>query len=158
MGRRKKKAAASTPSSLSSARPASSEVAHRNKRATAYDHLQLGLIFYRSKSYDLAIEQFQLARKQAPHAVNVWNNLAVAYMDNGELDKAMSALQHALKLNPRYASAHFHLGQLHDKLGNIDLARECYKKVIEFDKHGELARRAKDRIEGFHPRVILSMH
>jgi Tfp pilus assembly protein PilF len=157
MARGNKKAPTATGSRVSSG-PASPKVARRNKRATAYDHLQLGLIFYRSKSYDLAIEQFQLARKQAPHAVNVWNNLAVAYMDNGELDKAMSALQHALKLNPRYASAHFHLGQLHDKLGNIDLARECYKKVIEFDKHGELARRAKDRIEGFHPRVIFSLH
>ena len=157
MVRRNKKAPAAT-GSIVSAGPAFPKVTRRNKRATAYDHLQLGLIFYRSKSYDLAIEQFQLACKQAPHAVNVWNNLAVAYMDKGELDKAMSALQHALKLNPRYASAHFHLGQLHDKLGNNELARDCYLKVIEFDKHGELGRRAKERVEGFHPRVIFSLH
>ena len=157
MARGNKKPPTAADSRVSSG-PASPKSAHRNKRATCYDHLQLGLIFYRSKSYELAIEQFQLARKQAPHSLNVWNNLAVAYMDNGELDKAMSALQHALKLNPRYASAHFHLGQLYDKLGNNDLARECYKKVIEFDKHRELARRAKERIEGFHPRVVFSLH
>jgi Flp pilus assembly protein TadD len=156
--RRRKKKAASASGSLSSARPASPEVAHRNQRATAYDHLQLGVIFYRSKSYDLAIEQFQLARKQAPHSVNVWNNLAVAYMDKGELENARSALQRALKLNPRYASAHFHLGQLYDKLGNNQRARECYMKVIEFDEHGELGRRARERVEGFQPKVVLSLH
>jgi len=133
-------------------------MARRNKRATAYDHLQLGVIFYRSKSYDLAIEQFLLARKKAPHAPNVWNNLGVAYLDKGELDKAMSALQRALTLRREYASAHFHLGQLYDKLGEHEQARDCYMKVMELDKYGDLGRRAKEQVEGFRPRVILSLH
>jgi len=116
------------------------------------------VIFYRSRSYDLAIEQFLLARKLAPHAPNVWNNLGVAYMDKGEVDKSMSALQRALELNPEYPSAHFHLGQLYDKLGNLEQARECYKQVIDLDKYGELGRRARERIEGVRPRVIMSLH
>lgn len=133
-------------------------MAHKNKRATAYDHLQLGLIFYRSKSYDLAIEQFELARKKAPHAPNVWNNLGVAYLDKGEMEKAMSAFQRALELKPDYASAYFNLSQLFEKLGDQEQVRECLKKVIQLDEHGELGRRAKERIEGFHTRVIFSLH
>jgi Flp pilus assembly protein TadD len=152
MGRKNKNAkrVSDTPSSAGKGR--------RNKRATAYDHLQLGVIFYRSKSYDLAIEQFQLARKQAPHSPNVWNNLGVAYLDKGELGEAMSAFEQALKLKPDYASAYFNLGQLYDVLGDHQKARECLRRVIEYDKHGELGRRAKERIEGFHPKVVFSLH
>jgi tetratricopeptide (TPR) repeat protein len=155
---RKTKKGTSASGPPSSAKPASLKGARKNKRATAYDHLKLGVIFYRSKSYDLAIEQFQLARKQAPHAPNVWNNLAVAYLDKGDLDKAMSALQHALKLKPDYASAHFHLGQLYDKMGDREQARVSFKRVMQLDRHGELGRRAKERIEGFHPKVVLAIH
>jgi tetratricopeptide (TPR) repeat protein len=134
------------------------DVTRRNSKANAYDHLQLGVIFYQSKCYDLAIEQFMLAKKLKPHAPNVWNNLAVAYMGKGELDRAMSSLRRVLELNPEYASAYFHMGQLYDKLGDADAARECYKKVIEFDRYGDLTRRARERVEGIHPKVILSLH
>jgi tetratricopeptide (TPR) repeat protein len=130
---------------------------YRNKRPTAADHLQLGVIFYRSRSFDLAIQQFLLASKKAPHAPNVWNNLAVAYIDKGELDKAMLALGRALKLKPDYVSAHFHLGQLFDKRGENEEAVECFNRVIELDPYGELGRRAKERIEGFRPKFVLGM-
>jgi tetratricopeptide (TPR) repeat protein len=130
----------------------------RSKKASVAEHLRLGVFFYRSGSYDLAIEQFLAASKRAPHTPNVWLNLGATYIDQGELAKAKMALERALRLKPDYGSAFFHLGQLYDEDGDAEKARECFKRVILLEPHSEIGRRAKERVEGFHPRVVLSLH
>jgi superkiller protein 3 len=129
-------------------------MANRSKRATAAEHCRLGLFFYRSGNYDLAIEQFIAASKKAPRAPNVWLNLGVVYIDKGDLVKAMVALEKALELKPNYAPAYFHLGQLYDKRGEDEKASECFNRVIELEPRGELSRRARERLEGFHPKIL----
>jgi tetratricopeptide (TPR) repeat protein len=132
-------------------------MARRTKQATVAEHLRLGVFFYRSGNYDLAIEQFLAASKKAPHTPNVWLNLGASYIDKGELLKAKAALERALGLKPDYASAFFHLGQLYDKQANNEKARGCFERVITLTPHSELGRRARERIDGFHPRVVFSL-
>jgi Tfp pilus assembly protein PilF len=81
----------------------------------------------------------------------------VAYIDKDDLNKAKAVLDRALKLKPDYASAYFHLGLLYDKLGDLEKARESYKRVIELDRYGELGRRANEMVGGFNPKVTFSL-
>lgn len=133
-------------------------MARGSKKATVAEHLRLGVFFYRSGSYDLAIEQFVVASRKAPDLPNVWLNLGAAYLDKGELSKANDALRRALSLKPDYASAFFHLGQLYDRQADPEKAGECFKRVIELEPKSELGRRARERVEGFHPKVVFSLH
>lgn len=71
-------------------------MARRTKKATVAEQLRLGVFFYRSGSYDLAIEQFLAASKRAPNTPNVWLNLGAVYIDKSELAKAKIALERAL--------------------------------------------------------------
>jgi Tfp pilus assembly protein PilF len=74
------------------------------------------------------------------------------------MDKARHALERALKLNPDYVPAIFHLGQLCDKLGEDESARKFFRRAMELDPSGEFGHRARERIEGFRPRVSFSLH
>ena len=71
-------------------------MARRTKKATVAEQLRLGVFFYRSGIYDLAIEQFLAASKRAPNTPNVWLNLGAVYIDKSELAKAKIALERAL--------------------------------------------------------------
>ena len=133
-------------------------MARKTKTPKAADHLQLGAFFYRSGSYDLAIEQFVAASKRAPHLPNVWLNLGVAYIDKGELQKAKESLERALKLKPDYPPAYFHLGVLYERLGDLERARESFNRVIDLDRYGELGRRASEIVGGSFEKVIFSLH
>jgi tetratricopeptide (TPR) repeat protein len=128
------------------------------KRATVAEQLRLGVFFYRRGSLDLAIEQFLAASKRSPHAPNIWLNLGAAYIDKNDLGNAKAALEHALTLKPDYASAFFHLGQLYDKQADAENAFSCFNQVITLEPHGELARRAREQLEGFRFGSAFRLH
>ena len=113
-----------------------------------------GIFFYRSGSYDLAIEQFVLVGMRAPHAPNIWSNLGAAYIDKRDFGKARAALDRALALKPDYGAALFHLAQLYDEQGEGLKVEECYRRVMQIEPHTERGWRAKERVEGIKPRIV----
>jgi superkiller protein 3 len=129
-------------------------MARRRSKGTAVEHCQLGIFFYSKGSYDLAIEQFILAGKRAPHAPNIWSNLGAVYIDKHDFGKARAALDRALALKPDYGAALFHLGQLYDEQGDGQKAEECFRRVMQIEPHTERGWRAKERVEGIKPRIV----
>ena len=57
--------------------------------------------------------------------------LAMEFKNAGNLDEAMGAFRELMAVNPDYSAAYFHGGQVLEKLGKLDEARELYQQGIE---------------------------
>jgi tetratricopeptide (TPR) repeat protein len=63
-----------------------------------------------------------------PELPEPYNNLAVLYADAGEYDKALGALDQALRNNPSYATAHENLGDVY-----AALAAQSYGRALKLE-------------------------
>jgi Tfp pilus assembly protein PilF len=57
--------------------------------------------------------------------------LAMEFIKGGELANAAAEFRALLDHNPNYAAAYFHGGQVQEKLGDIEQARELYENGIK---------------------------
>lgn len=70
-----------------------------------------------------------------PELPEPWNNLAVLYAGQGQLDKAEQALASALRINPAYATALENLGDV-----RVRQATAAYQRARQLDaRNGRLA-------------------
>ena len=84
-----------------------------------------------AKKYDLAIEHYRRVLEIQPDSVRVLTNLAVAYMEQGQLDAAKMQLAKAVKLDPLSAMAHYNLGLLHLRQGQPQAAIESLQRAVQ---------------------------
>ncbi|HMF77647.1 MAG TPA: tetratricopeptide repeat protein [Bryobacteraceae bacterium] len=57
--------------------------------------------------------------------------LAMEYAKGGEFAAAIAEFQGLLSQDADYAAAYYHGGQAHEKLGELEQARDLYEKGIE---------------------------
>lgn len=65
-----------------------------------------------------AAATFEALIQEYPELPEPYNNLAVIYANNGELNKARDALEMAVRNNPNYAVAHENLGDIYARLAH----------------------------------------
>ena len=75
-----------------------------------------------------ATSTFTRLTEDFPELPEPYNNLAVIYANNGQFDKARSALEMAIRTNPSYSTAHENLGDIYAKL-----ASQAYAKALQLD-------------------------
>lgn len=75
-----------------------------------------------------AINTFTKLTEDYPELPEPYNNLAVLYANQNQLDKARTALEMAIRTNPAYATAHENLGDIYAKL-----AGQAYNKALQLD-------------------------
>ena len=75
-----------------------------------------------------AISTFTKLTEDYPELPEPYNNLAVLYANQNQLDKARTALEMAIRTNPAYATAHENLGDIYAKL-----AGQAYNKALQLD-------------------------
>ncbi|MFT4241458.1 MAG: tetratricopeptide repeat protein [Acidovorax sp.] len=75
-----------------------------------------------------AIATFTKLTEEYPELPEPYNNLAVLYAGQNQLDKARTALEMAIRTNPSYATAHENLGDIYAKL-----ASQAYSKALQLD-------------------------
>jgi tetratricopeptide (TPR) repeat protein len=75
-----------------------------------------------------ALASFQKLTEDHPELPEPYNNLAVLYADQRQLDKARATLEAAIRTNPSYATAHENLGDIYAML-----ASEAYSKALQHD-------------------------
>ncbi|WP_028455742.1 nuclear transport factor 2 family protein [Chitinilyticum litopenaei] len=75
-----------------------------------------------------AIKAFTQIAEENPGLPEPYNNLAVLYAQQNQLDKARAALQMAIQTNPSYAIAHENLGDLYARL-----ASQSYDKALQLE-------------------------
>ncbi len=57
--------------------------------------------------------------------------LAMEYANTGQMESAVAEFRALLEVNPDYAAAYFHGGQVLEKLGRVEEARQTYEHGIE---------------------------
>ncbi|UXY17036.1 tetratricopeptide repeat protein [Chitiniphilus purpureus] len=75
-----------------------------------------------------AIKAFTSLSEDYPQLPEPYNNLAVLYAQQNQLDKARAALQLAIQTNPSYAVAHENLGDLYARM-----ASQAYDKALQLE-------------------------
>ena len=75
-----------------------------------------------------AIVTFTKLTEEYPELPEPYNNLAVIYASQNQLDKARTALEMAVRNNPSYAAAHENLGDIHARL-----AYQSYTKAQQLE-------------------------
>lgn len=77
------------------------------------------------------IEALKAMVAQNPADAFARYGLAMELMNGGDLAGGVAEFRALLEHNPNYAAAYFHGGQALEKLGDVEQAREFYKKGIE---------------------------
>ena len=72
-----------------------------------------------------ALDTFTALTQDYPELPEPYNNLAVIHAQRQQLDQALAALQMAVRLHPRYATAHQNLGDVHGRL-----ALQAYQEAL----------------------------
>lgn len=91
--------------------------------------------------YKKVFELFQSHyQREMDYDPEIWNLLALAYLNSGDPDSAKKALEQALSLDLRYPLTQYNYGKLYEWLGMKNQDRralrkslESYKKAIELD-------------------------
>jgi len=81
-------------------------------------HKQIGLIYLRQKKYAEAVKEFDLVTREEPPSFGVINNISIAYLGLGNLEKAEQYLLETIKLDTNYAIAYYNLATLYQKLND----------------------------------------
>jgi tetratricopeptide (TPR) repeat protein len=74
------------------------------------------LIYTEQKKSSEAIREFTGLTEDYPELPEPYNNLAVLYASQGNLDKAKAALEVAIHTHPSYGTAHENLGDIYAQL------------------------------------------
>jgi Flp pilus assembly protein TadD len=61
--------------------------------------------------------------QEFPELPEPYNNLAVLYAGQNDFDKARTALEMAVRINPNYATAHENLGDIYAKLASVSYSK-----------------------------------
>lgn len=85
-----------------------------------------GLLFTETNRTEDAIKVFTQITQFYPELPEPYNNLAVLYAQQNQLDKAKDALEMAIQTHPAYATAYENLGDVY-----IRLANQAYDKALQ---------------------------
>jgi len=118
----------------------------RPKRPTVYDLNVLGVQFYRSEAYDLAIVQLEQAVRLAPGLPAVRFNLGGAYYGKDRVADAEREFRTALELDPNHVRAHWFRGLCLERLGRLAEAVEEFEWVLSHSTGTREARSAREEI------------
>lgn len=128
----------------------------------AYDepHANLGLLYRRKGWYEKALEQYGQALELRPTNPTVWFNRAVALQKLGRVDEAVSSLETAAKLAPKYRPPVRRLALIWYDLGDYETARRYAQRLVyltgadenataaENEAANELLTLTQNRLEG----------
>ncbi|HYB50107.1 MAG TPA: tetratricopeptide repeat protein [Burkholderiaceae bacterium] len=94
-------------------------------------HANLGMIYRRADKTPQAVSELEFAVRDSPLQPVYWNQLGIAYRQQGQFGKARQAYERAIALDPNYASANLNLGILFDLyLWDSQRALELYDRYL----------------------------
>lgn len=93
-----------------------------------------------------AVDAYRKLSAQYPQRARVWNNLGVLYARQGRLEEARSALVHATKAEPDYATAEQNLGDVY-----IALASDAYRRAQQQGANTDAMNRRRSALERLVP-------
>jgi tetratricopeptide (TPR) repeat protein len=88
-----------------------------------------GVVLSEQGKANEAIAVFQALSEDYPELPEPYNNLASLFAGKGQYEKAKTALEMAIQINPGYATAYENLGDVYAKM-----ASQAYDKAAQLDK------------------------
>jgi Tfp pilus assembly protein PilF len=88
------------------------------------------LEYMQSEDYRQAISSMEKIVAEEPRISGPWINIAIAYRKLDEIDKAESAIQKALELNPDNPYALNQAGIIMREMGKFAASEELYKRAL----------------------------
>jgi tetratricopeptide (TPR) repeat protein len=116
--------------------------------------VNLGTIYYRQRSFELAEGYYRRAVEADPQYPLAQFNLGNLYDEQGRVKEANEHYRRALALNPRYADAHFNLALLCERQGETLRAVHHWKAYLKLDNSGQWAEIARRQLERLRDAVI----
>ena len=101
----------------------------------------------RGERFQEAFELISRAIAIDPTNPSYLDSLGWAYFKLGKLDDAIRRLEEALKQDGASATAHEHLGDVYQKKGNIEQARNAWKKASVLTASSTDASRIKEKLD-----------
>lgn len=124
------------------------------KKATELDennfraYLNLAIAYRQVEKTDIAISTFQKAIELNPKSHEAHYYLGLTYQTNEKYDLALEELELADRLNPGSTQIIFDIGQVREKLGRIDQAKNDYISALQYDPNFTKAQEALNRLGG----------
>lgn len=97
-------------------------------------HINLGRLLHEARELEAAEAHFRIALEESPGNPAALNSLGVSLEDLGRRSEAMDAYREAVRLDPAYADAWFHLARLAQRLGDDEAAvgyLERYRGLVD---------------------------
>ena len=116
-----------------------------------YPLYNIGFCQLQLKRYDEAEKNFLAALEMQPDFPYALRGLGRLYLATGKPGQAILYLTKAIKVSPRFAQTHFHLGEAHAMKGENDAARAAFSSAVSLDPDGPLAAEAKKRMAALSP-------
>lgn len=111
------------------------------------DYLNEALALERQGDYDTAITSYRLALRDHPNEPRILQNLAIAMSRVGKLDDAVRHYRKALEADKTLAGAHYGLGFLLMKRGDVVEATQHLKAFLGNPPRGVEAQKWIDHAE-----------
>lgn len=105
------------------------------QRDLTWARLGLGIIAYRQQRFQAAIEIFQKIIEQAPLFLDARDWLAQCHEAEGNYSTAQTILNQATQISPQAILRQRKLAGLADKTGNLEIAEQAYKNVVELGNY-----------------------
>ena len=115
------------------------EEVHVSEQARA--DFERAVLLLQQGQYDDGIALLVTVTKEAPDVTSAHIDLAIAYRQTDELERAEASIKKALELSPRHPVAHNELGILYRKTGRFGDARKSYERALNFQPDFHFARR-----------------
>jgi len=97
-----------------------------------------------SGDYATAVEALRRFQARAPHVPEIHVNLGFAYLGLEQPGRAEESFRQALQLRPEQANAYYGMGLVHERRGDLDLARGAMRTFIHLaDAADPYVRRAR---------------
>lgn len=101
-------------------------------------HANLGIVYRQGGKLEPAVAELELAVKCNAQQPVYWNQLGIAYRQQGQFAKARDAYEHATAIDPAYAAPILNLGMLFDLyLWDGKRALELYDRYLALTPGGD---------------------
>jgi tetratricopeptide (TPR) repeat protein len=119
-------------------------VQKKNRSKSCY---KSGMQAYLASNYMLAIDEFSKSIAYDATNTAALSDLAYAYYDLNQLERAFELHRRALAVNPKYANSYYGLALIYKKRGDLRAARENWGKYLDLEPNGYFSRKAVQEME-----------
>lgn len=98
--------------------------------------------------FETAIESLGEVLLEQPDHAEAWTHLGVCYLETGQGQRGLEALERAARAEPGSAQIQYLLGVAHGASGELDCALDCFRRALELDPAHQKAEEFRVRAEG----------